>query len=123
LVGIRKEILYPKFKVLHSHFQPGDEIADPDSLSPSYRIKRTLYNSSGVEQMKMIAYNIIYENMHTWDIMQEHIVYHVFLIKDGWSMPKPDDKEETKRNIANMELILLPYKFQSLIKFLRPCKE
>lgn len=45
----------------------------------------------------MIAYNIICENMHTCDLVQEHIAYHVFSVKDRWSVPKLDDKEETKK--------------------------
>lgn len=68
-------------------------------LRPSFGLKWLLCNSS-IARVVMIAYNIICEHMHTQDLVQEHIVYRVFWVKDGWAMPKPEYEEDIKDKVA-----------------------
>jgi hypothetical protein len=87
-------------------------------LRPSFRIKRLLCNSSGVTQMTMITYNIICENIHTRDLVQEHIAYYVFSIKDAWSVSNTDNGEETKRTKLLVEsLLCCPTNFGPSLNF------
>lgn len=48
-----------------------------------------------------------HENMHTRDLVQEHVTYRVFPLKDGWTMPKLEDEYDIKKKIANQKLIMM----------------
>jgi hypothetical protein len=54
--------------------------------------------------------------VHTLDLVEEHMSYRVFPIKEGFTMPKPKDEEEAIK-IAKRELIMLPNEFKRFGKF------
>jgi hypothetical protein len=67
---LTREWFYYKF-----HFKKQPKMKDIIMwpLKPSFKLKKSLSNMSGVAQETMITFNIEATYMHTHDLVQEHI--------------------------------------------------
>lgn len=84
---------------------------------------KRLCNMSGTTQTAMTYFNMVDNYMHTQDLVQEHIVYHIFVVKVGQEIRKPKDNYSTKKDIEDQDLIHIFYKFKVLVIFMKTIKE